>query len=106
MKYSYFKTNRKIICVATYAGRRYRGIAKCSPDDSFDEEVGKKLARMRCDLKTSEAKLKYSQTMFDLRRHELREAENAYDFAYDYLTNARAERAIVREELKNFLKTV
>jgi hypothetical protein len=48
------EANRKVIAVSTYAGRNVKGIAKCSPDDTFDIEKGKQLAAARCNLKIAE----------------------------------------------------
>lgn len=42
-----------IVAVSSYAGKTVRGIAKCHPNDSFDEEFGKKLAVARCNLKVA-----------------------------------------------------
>jgi len=35
------------ICIINLAGKDYKGIARCAPDDTFDEEFGKALAEMR-----------------------------------------------------------
>lgn len=35
------------VCVISIGGHTYKGIAKCAPDDTFDEEFGKALAEMR-----------------------------------------------------------
>jgi len=35
------------VCVITIGGHKYKGIAKCAPDDIFDEEFGKALAETR-----------------------------------------------------------
>ena len=35
---------------ARHAGRIAKGYAKCSPDDEFDMETGKKLAAARCNM--------------------------------------------------------
>ena len=49
--YRYVVTSNKVIALSTYAGKTVRGIAKCHPDDKFDEEIGKKLAAARCNQK-------------------------------------------------------
>ena len=51
MRYRYIKTDNKIICISSYAGKAVKGIAKCFPTDEYDQETGEKLARKRCDLK-------------------------------------------------------
>lgn len=40
-----------IVAVSSYAGRRVKGYAKCNPDDEFNFEKGKALARARCNQK-------------------------------------------------------
>lgn len=45
---------KKVIAVSTFAGKTVRGVAKCHPNDSFDEEFGKKLAVARCNLKVAQ----------------------------------------------------
>ena len=40
-----------IVAVSSYAGRKVKGYAKCNPDDEFDLEKGKALARARCNQK-------------------------------------------------------
>ena len=48
-RYRFIETNNKVICISTYAKKVVRGVAKCSPNDNFDIEIGKKLAQLRCD---------------------------------------------------------
>jgi hypothetical protein len=57
--YSYIidKDNRTVTAISEYAGKPVKGIAKCSPEDEFDENVGVKLATARC--KTKIAKKQY-----------------------------------------------
>lgn len=42
------------VCEGQFAQRRVKGYAKCDPNDTFDEEVGKKLAKLRCDYKIAQ----------------------------------------------------
>lgn len=53
-RYKFYRTKNQVICVSHYAGKAVRGIAKCAPSDEFDEEFGKKLAQLRCDLKVAQ----------------------------------------------------
>lgn len=53
---------RKIVCVA-YVGKdnkQFRAVAKCSPNDAFDEEFGRQLAKSRVDLKIATHRLDQS----------------------------------------------
>ncbi len=60
-KYRFFtqETPRgiKTIAVTTYAGKTVRGTALCAPNDTYDEETGKKIAAARCNLKVAEKRL-------------------------------------------------
>lgn len=54
MAYKYYVSENKVVCLSTFAKRPVRGIAKCDANhDNFNEETGKKLARLRCDVKVS-----------------------------------------------------
>lgn len=64
-RYSYFFTPNKVICVSSYAGRKVRGVAICSPDDQFDPEIGMKLARARCDVKIARKRYERAGQKFD-----------------------------------------
>ena len=46
--------NEKIVCASHFAGETVRGVAICSSNDTFDPEVGRELARLRCDQKIAE----------------------------------------------------
>ena len=73
MRYKFIEAGNKVICISTFAKKPIKGIAKCAPSDTFDIEVGKKLAQLRCDEKVadhraSRAAQKYieaAQIMFD-----------------------------------------
>lgn len=50
-KYMYIVDGKRVICLSSYGGKTVRGIAKCNDTDTFDENVGKQLAKLRCDAK-------------------------------------------------------
>lgn len=52
-------SERKVVkAVSSYGGHTVSGIAKCSPNDTYDEEVGKRLAAYRCAQKIAKSKAK------------------------------------------------
>lgn len=58
MDHIYNICNNKVVCIKKYAGKTYRGISKCDTSyDEFDEELGMKLAKLRCDVKIARKKL-------------------------------------------------
>ena len=95
--YEYIVADNKVICISRYAKKAVRGIAKCAPDDSFDVETGKKLAKLRCDLKVAEQRYKNA-------KNRMLEAEYYYALIEDEF-NAAAEKMIAAdEELSDILE--
>lgn len=47
-----------VIAISHYAGKTVRGVAKCAPNDVFDESYGKQLAAARCDAIIAEKRMK------------------------------------------------
>lgn len=78
-KYSYF-TNGKdtVVAVASYAGKRVRGVAKCSDKDEFDLAKGKKLAAARCNLKIAKMREKNLQFRAGFQQKVLENVNKEY----------------------------
>ena len=55
--YSFYRNGNTVICVGRYARMPIKGIAVCSPEDTFDFEVGKKIAQARCEYKIMKRRL-------------------------------------------------
>lgn len=61
-RYQYYKDSKnRTICVSHYAGKVVRGVAKCAPEDTFDEQIGRDLARARCDAAVAQLRLKRAE---------------------------------------------
>jgi hypothetical protein len=97
----------------TYNGKTVSTIAKCDPEDTFDFELGMKIALMRLDRKIARKRAAYlkdyidfCQKNLDIIEHEKCRIEKAIqraEVAYvDYVTEAK-QREI---ELKELLDTV
>lgn len=107
MAYKYHVSQTKVICISSFAKKPVRGIAKCDTNfDAFDVETGKKLARLRCDVKVSE-KRKNRATL------KLAEAQEAYEAAkarlekmQNYVADATVEYANAQKELADFEETL
>lgn len=58
-KYKYYTYTNETgaivtVCEGQFAQRRVKGYAKCDPNDTYDEELGKKIAKLRCDYKIAQ----------------------------------------------------
>lgn len=85
--YKYIVTPTKVIALSTYGGRTVRGIAKCHPNDNFDEKFGKALAAARCNEKVAakryeRAKSEYVNMVKELHTMEAK-AHKVADYVRD-----------------------
>lgn len=95
-----------VVCTRAYKGRIIRGTAKCSPEDDFDIEAGKKLAYLRCRQKFMQKKLKRAQAVyFDVARAY---AKAKYDFntAHEFVQDVEIQLSILDNELAQFEQTL
>jgi hypothetical protein len=76
--------HRMVVAVSTFAGKTYRGIAKCDPGDTWDEDYGKRLAAARCSVKIATKRIQYAEARGEDSRQWANEAVNYYikDLAY------------------------
>ena len=89
---------KEVIAVSHYRGRPVRGIAKCNPEDNFDEEVGKQLAEARCNQKIAAKKLKRASAKYleaakaaDVAEINYQYMKQYYIDSFDNLTNANGQ---------------
>lgn len=68
-KYYYYTDNEGrqcVKCVSHYAGKPVIGVAKCSPSDEYNEEMGRQIAKARCDFKVADKRqLRASRKLAD-----------------------------------------
>ncbi len=55
--YNYYIVKNKVVCTAKLGNKKFRTIATCSPEDTFDEEKGKALSAARMDVKLAAYRL-------------------------------------------------
>lgn len=109
MRYKYFIDDNKnrVICVSTFAGKAVRGVAKCSDADTFDVEVGKKLAKLRCDEKVAAKRvLRAKEKHMEALRASAEAVDNVdkmqlyYAESFAEFMNAREAREAFEEKLE------
>lgn len=75
-------------------GKTYKGVARCMEEDEFDEETGKKLAKLNADIKQRmKISSKYNRIIFGLENtiDELRQLMESHEEKIDELL-AKKER--------------
>ena len=107
MTFTYSFAENRVYCMTYYAGKTVKGIAKRDPEDEFDLEVGKKLARARCEYKLRKKQLKNKIKRCEIAEAELMIAQNHARNAVIYKIEAEenleaAKRAL--EEIEDSLR--
>lgn len=98
-KYKFYKAKDKVFAVSTFAGKTVKGVAKCDPRDTFDEDYGKELAAARCAEKIAKKRLaRAKKKMVDARKAW--EKASAY---YDDMFNYEADAEMRLEEAKSYI---
>lgn len=93
------KENRTVTCLSSFAGVPVRGIAKCDPEDEFDETYGAEIAKARCDLKIAQKRQKRSAKKYY-------EALVAAQAANERLRRMKAYMKDAEEEYSSMLRFV
>jgi hypothetical protein len=101
----YYLDNGTIICTTYYKGKLVRGIAKCSPDDTFDINVGRRLAYLRCKAKYMKVKCKHAENVFSSTLKVYLKAQKDLKKANAFSSDALAEFGQARLDLQAYEKT-
>ena len=86
--YKYVVTPTKVIAFSTYGGRTVRGVAKCHPGDTFNEDVGKALAAARCNEKVAAKRYARANQKYKEMCKEYQEYMNKVQKTCDYLRDS------------------
>ena len=103
-RYTFYDTPNKVVCVSTFAKRKVRGVAKCSPEDKFDFKIGHKLAQLRCDKKVAEKRWKKAKERLEASMNKLANAQKEYDEATTYWVVSCDDYAKILDNLEEFEK--
>ena len=88
--YKYYFGKNTVVAVSSFAGKTVRGVAKCGPNDEFDIEKGKKLARARCARKIAEKRYKRALKKCDEAQQALNKATSYFGNMERYFGEASA----------------
>lgn len=103
-KFYFDKKNSTIICVSSFAGKTIKGYAKCHPNDDFNEDLGKELAKLRCDLKVARARYKHASKKALAAHHAANCAKAYSDKMWRYCADADRELEDAAEKVGIFFK--
>lgn len=99
--FTYSFAENRVYCMTYYAGKTIRGVAKCDPQDEFDVEAGKKLAKARCNYKLRKKQLKNKIKRCEIAEAELilaqKHARNAVIYKIEAESNLEASKKVLEE---------
>lgn len=98
------KENRTVKCLSSFAGVPVQGIAKCDPEDEFDETYGAEIAKARCDLKIAEKRRKRSLKKYYEALVAAQVANERLSRMKAYMKDAEAEYSSMLKFVKRLVK--
>lgn len=105
-RYRFIETDNKVICISTFAKKVVRGIAKCSPNDNFNIEIGRKLAQLRCDEKIAKKRMERAILKYGNALDNFLKARDDMNMMADYKESSINRYNDVVIERKKFEKTI
>ena len=105
MRYNFYKKGNTVICVTKYNGKTVKAVAKCNPEyDEFDYETGKKIAKLRADMKVQEKKLKKMIALRETAYAEVEQANANLAFAANKVDETMEELRKLGKQYDNMKK--
>lgn len=106
--YKFYKSGdgRVIYCVTHYAGKAVRASAKCAPNDEFNEETGKTLAKLRCDVKVAHLRAKRAHEIWSRANLNFLLAESELTKREEYLWDSEESLNDAMCDLQEFTKNI
>ena len=105
-KYKFVVTKNMVVALSTYEGKCVRGVAKCDPVDTFDEEKGKKLAAARCNAKVCSKRLLRATRMADYCEMIMEYWAKEYEKMCEYKADALAAYSEAMSELESIQESM
>ena len=56
---------QKVVAITRHRGKTVRAVATCQPEDTFDEEFGKRVAKLKLELKLTDLRSKSAEREYD-----------------------------------------
>lgn len=96
---------RRVIALTRFGGKVVRAEARCNPTDKWDEEIGKKLASHRCNIKVAEKREKRAILKLNEATLAYQKAQAEFNKAMAYATDATEDKYYAEDKLTEFYAT-
>ena len=102
----YHEASQTVVCTTMYKGCTLRGTAKCSPEDMFNIETGKKLAYLRCKKKYAKKKLNHANRVYKQALSAMAAANECFQQAADFFEDSEYQFSLISNELADCENTL
>lgn len=103
--YRYIVSDNVVVCIYTHNGRDFIGRAFCDPSDTFDEQKGKDLARIRAIEKSDKYDYQNVKEIVDYLKREINTLQATFDVEYDKFEGLE-KRYHITKQAKEALESV
>jgi hypothetical protein len=93
-------SNGKTIAESSFAGKKFRGVSKCNPEDLYSNDFGDNLAAYRSILKMSKYKNQLANKRLTERAEDLFKAIDRYAEAFCFCRDSEYDLEIAKKELQ------
>ena len=100
------KDIKKIVALASYAGKPVRGIAKLNPGDEYSLSEGMELAAARCNVKIADKRQARAHQKYHEAMEQLQEAQQYFKAMSEYYVDSVQAAKVARAELDEILNTL
>lgn len=100
------KDIRKIVALASYAGKPVRGVAKLNPGDEYSLSDGMELAAARCNLKIAEKRQARAIEKYNEAIAKLDEARQYLNAMSAYYTDSVQAVKVAKTDLNEILNSL
>ena len=100
------KDIRKIVALASYAGKPVRGVAKLNPTDTYNVSDGMELAAARCNLKIAEKRQARATAKYNEAIAKLDEARQYLEAMKHYYEDSTAAVEVAKSDLNEILNSL
>ncbi len=108
IKYQFYYNEDKnsVVCTTVYKGQTIRAIAKCDPEDTFNLEVGKKIAYLRCKQKFARKKLIHAGAVYRDSFSKYERSKRNLDKAAEFVSDSVHQLKEANEALVNCVDNI
>lgn len=89
---------QKVVAITRHRGKTVRAVATCQPEDTFDEAFGKRVAKLKLELKLTGLRYKSASQEYDELMEFKHELYDMLDEVEDRLANTDEYLIMLEEE--------